>query len=125
MSADDEKISLPTPDEIIASEGFNADASNDIQIRYENIFASESVQAQVDYTHLRGLQDHYWHKGKWSFFIMGIMAVMVMFQSYLLYKVGTNQWDFTRYAWLLPALMVQNLGQIVALALVVVKSLFR
>ena len=125
MSVDHEKIVLPTPDEIIASEGFSAEASNDGQIEYENIFATESVQAQVDYTHLKGLRDHYWHKGKWSFFIMGIMAAMVIFQSYLLYKVGTNQWDFTRYAWLLPALLVQNLGQIVALALVVVKSLFR
>ncbi len=50
---------------------------------------------------------------------------MILFQWLLLGLVGVGIWDFTKYEWLLPVLLVQNLGQIIGLALVVVKSLFK
>jgi hypothetical protein len=53
------------------------------------------------------------------------MAFMVGYQSFLLYKVGTGAWDFSKYQWLLPSLLVQNLAQIVGLAVFVVKALFK
>jgi hypothetical protein len=56
---------------------------------------------------------------------MAVMAIMIGFQSYLLFKVGTGEWDFTKYEWLLPILLFQNLAQIVGLAVFVVKALFR
>jgi hypothetical protein len=39
--------------------------------------------------------------------------------------VGVDVWSFTKYEWLLPALLVQNLAQIVGLAVFVVKALFK
>lgn len=56
---------------------------------------------------------------------MGLMGVMILFQSYLLLKVGVGDWDFSKYEWLLPALLVQNLAQVVGLAVFVVKALFK
>ncbi len=56
---------------------------------------------------------------------MVIMSIIVIFQCALLWCVGIGRWDFKDYKWLLPALLVQNLAQIVGLALVIVKSLFK
>ncbi len=53
------------------------------------------------------------------------MAFMVVFQSFLLWMVGGGFWDFSEYEWLLPALLAQNLAQIVGLAVFVVKALFK
>jgi hypothetical protein len=52
------------------------------------------------------------------------MFSMISFQSFLLYEVGVGAWSFEKYTWLLPALLVQNLAQIVGLAVFVVKALF-
>jgi hypothetical protein len=56
---------------------------------------------------------------------MGLMFIMIFFQCYLLWKVGTGIWNFEKYTWLLPALLAQNLAQIVGLAVFVVKALFK
>ncbi|MEQ1403747.1 hypothetical protein ABK249_02270 [Neorhizobium sp. Rsf11] len=116
---------LPTPEDILASEGFDAAASEQYQTEVEREFSAVAVQSEVEWAHLKGLQDHYWHKGNWSWFLMGIMSAMIIFQSFLLGLVGAGVWGFSKYEWLLPALLVQNLGQIIALAFVVVRSLFR
>jgi hypothetical protein len=96
-----------------------------LQERYEGLFSVASIEGRRAYEHLKGLQRHYSHKSKWSYFLMATMSVMIWFQSYLLYKVGTGQWNFTQYDWLLPALLVQNLAQIAGLCLIVVKALFK
>jgi hypothetical protein len=114
-----------TPDDILASEGFDADYSEQYQVEVEREFTQAAVRSEVEWAHLKGLQDHYWHKGNWSWFLMLIMSAMIIFQSFLLGMVGSGVWDFSKYEWLLPALLVQNLGQIIALAFVVVRSLFR
>jgi hypothetical protein len=92
---------------------------------YLQKFNNAAVDREAAYAHLQGLRDHYKHKGKWSYFLMAVLLGMVVFQWYLLGKVGSGIWDFTKYKWLLPILLVQNLGQIIGLAFVVVKSLFR
>jgi hypothetical protein len=89
------------------------------------IFRQRSVSGEREYVHLRGLSDHYRHKGFWSYFIAVLMFVMIVFQIVLLSLVGSGKWDFEKYTWLIPALLVQNLGQIVGLALFVVKALFK
>lgn len=81
-------------------------------------------QAEIDFAHLRGLQDYYKHKTYWSWFLMGLLTTIVLFQSFLLIRVGGGIWDFSSYRWLLPALLVQNVLQIFGLAFVVVKSLY-
>ncbi len=55
---------------------------------------------------------------------MGAIAGMIVFQAVLLWKVGKGQLDFAKYEWLLPALLVQNLGQVVGLAVYAVRYLF-
>lgn len=83
-----------------------------------------AIQAQLKYAHLRGVQDHYRQKGRWSFFLMAAVGGMLLFQSGLLIFVGVGWLDFQKYEWLLPALLVQNLGQVIGLAVFAVKYLF-
>lgn len=116
---------LPKPQEILEVASIEDSESSRLQRRFEKRFSSKSINAQADYAHLKGLVEHYFHKKSWSWFLMGVMAVMIIFQTGLLLGVGLGKLDFTEYKWLLPALMVQNLGQVIALAVVVVKSLFK
>jgi hypothetical protein len=92
---------------------------------YRKKFSRDSIEAQAKYEHLQGLKDHYKQKGHWSTFLIILMGAMVVFQCVLLGMVGAGQWDFSEYEWLLPALLAQNLAQIVGLAIFVVKSLFK
>jgi len=85
---------------------------------------TDAIEAELAYTHLFGLQDHYGLKKIWAIAIMSLMFVMVVFQCILLGLVGGHEWSFTDYKWLLPALLVQNLAQIAGLAYIVVKALF-
>ncbi|AUQ49919.1 hypothetical protein PhaeoP83_01645 [Phaeobacter inhibens] len=78
----------------------------------------------MEYVHLAGAADHYEHKGRWSLFLMLTVGGMILFQSALLIAVGLGSLDFTEYEWLLPALLVQNLGQVIGLAAFAVKNLF-
>lgn len=87
----------------------------ELQEEFERKFKTNAVAAATDWTHLNGLQEHYKHKSGWSTFLMLCMGGMIVFQSILLFLVGLDWLDFTKYKWLLPALMVQNLGQIVGL----------
>ena len=117
--------SLPKAEEILAKLETDDKESNFLQRILERTFSNEAAKSESDWIHLKGLQDHYWHKGIWSWFLMFLLSVMVGFQSFLLFKVGVGEWNFEAYNWLIPALLVQNLGQIIALAVIVVKSLFR
>lgn len=83
------------------------------------------IDKQKSYAHLVGLQRHYQHKSKWSYFLMVMMLGMIGFQSFLLWKVGAGDWNFVAYNWLLPALLVQNLAQIAGLCVIVVQALFK
>ncbi len=116
---------LPNVDDITSSPDFDDSASDAYQFDFEEKFQSDLVRSEVEWAKLKGLQDHYRHKGNWSWFLMGLLIAMIGFQSVLMIFVGLNIWDFKEYEWLLPALLVQNLGQVIALAYVVVKSLFR
>lgn len=118
----DEPKGLPSVGQLIAEIAKSKPLN---QAEYENSFNTLSAKSQQDYAHLSGLQDHYRHKGYWSYFLMAVMAAMVLFQSLLLGMVGAGIWTFKDYAWLLPALLVQNLAQIIGLAVFVVKSLFK
>jgi ABC-type transport system involved in cytochrome bd biosynthesis fused ATPase/permease subunit len=122
---------LPRPRDILAEVTAALSQESQRQVpaaaeqRYSVRFRRQSSDAQREYAHLQGLRDHYRHKGRWSNFLMFVMAGMVIFQSVLLGLVGAGIWDFSRYAWLLPALLVQNLAQVIGLAVFVVKALFR
>ena len=100
------------------------DDLNEIQ-NFTNQIVKLTPDIELQYIHLEGVQDHYKHKKWWSWFIMTLMAVLLIFQCILLSLVGLGIWNFEKYAWLLPALLVQNLAQIVGLAIFVVKALFR
>ncbi|UWQ21892.1 hypothetical protein [Jannaschia sp. W003] len=92
--------------------------------KYIEGFDRRSVSSQVAYEHLKGIRDHYNHKKKWSWLLMAAIGGMICFQGVLLWQVGEGDLDFTAYEWLLPALLVQNLGQVVGLAVYAVRYLF-
>lgn len=120
---------LPTVDELIAETKVvsttEAQQRQQDEDDFEEDYELRSIKAARAWAHLKGLEDHYNHKGVWSWFLGLLLAGMIVFQWILLAMVGLGKWDFTKYQWLLPILLVQNLGQIIGLALIVVKSLFK
>lgn len=122
----DEK-QLPKSGDVLAGLVVNGSEGSSIsksEKEYIRKFQHISVDGQLQYAHLGGIQDHYKHKGRWSNFLIGAIAAMLIFQSYLLVMVGLGKWDFSNYEWLLPALLVQNLAQVVGLSVWAVKYLF-
>lgn len=108
---------------ILSSSGTPLPAS-EFQKNYLEQFRERSIEAQISYAHLKGIQEHYRHKGYWSYALMAAIGLMLVFQIVLLICVGLEVLDFTKYKWLLPALLVQNLGQVIGLAVYAVKYLF-
>lgn len=127
--AEEEFDKLPSVDDLLAEA--EADDWGDVaeqsylEAGYDESFEAESVSIETSYAHLEGIRDHYDNKKGWSKFLMLLLGAMIVFQWLLLGMVGFGWWDFTQYEWLLPVLLVQNLGQIIGLALVVVRSLFK
>ena len=120
---------LPSVDELIAET--SSATSEEVEARwkdeleFDESFEATAIDVERSWTHLRGLQDHYRRRKNWSRFLILALFGMLTFQWVLLGMVGSGIWDFTKYEWLLPILLVQNLGQIIGLAFVVVRSLFK
>ena len=87
--------------------------------------ASEERALEEQYSDLKAKQDRYRHKNIWSWLLLGCVVAVFAFQFTLIALIGCGIWDFKAYEWLLPALLLQNFGQIAGLAFIVVKSLFR
>jgi len=125
----DQYQDIPTLDELIntvsASDLHDHTADDSYEINYEDYFKHQSPEIEAGYIHLKGLQDHYLHKNYWSIFLMVILGSMMGFQIILLTFVGLGKFDFSHYEWLLPALLVQNLAQVLGLAVIAVTSLFK
>lgn len=125
---DDEKKPLPKSQEVLASISGGGSPPPSERSRpekqYKRKTEGDEPAQQMKYAHLKGVQDHYKHKGGWSVFLMLAVGGMIVFQSILLVCVGLGVLDFTEYEWLLPALLVQNLGQVIGLAVYAVKYLF-
>lgn len=130
MSHDDEppQNELPSFKDLIdylQSADNSEDALSDYEKQFQQSFDNTEWESQRKWIHLQGLADHYSLKKGWSGTLKWLLIFMVGFQWILLACVGWGWWDFTKYQWLLPVLLVQNLGQIIGLAFVVVKSLFK
>ena len=93
---------------------------------YQRFMAANQADDEADYraTHLQGARDHYYHKGKWSWFLKGVIGAMMLFQFALLFPVGLGWLDYTAYDWLLPVLLAQTFGQVTGLAVYAVRYLF-
>ena len=115
--------SLPSVPDL--KKGISKTGSKKREDDFNQRFAEAAIKNERSYVHLKGLTDHYKHKGCWSYFLMFLMLLMIVFQSVLLGLVGGGIWTFEKYSWLLPALLAQNLAQIVGLAVFVVKALFK
>lgn len=85
---------------------------------------SDEVSRQLSFARLKAFTDHHEGKKNWSVFMMAVLAGLITFQMLLLGLVGAGLWDFSKYEWLLPLLLVQNLAQIIGLVHVIVKALF-
>lgn len=114
-----------SPEEALADIATPAQETRDLEAGYDASFSTAAIDAERAWEKLVGLRDHFRHKKYWSWFLMGLMGFMVVYQSWLIWMVGGGWWDFTDYAWLLPTLMIQYLLQVAGLALVAVRSLFR
>jgi len=91
---------------------------------YLSAVYSQALTSWTEYEHYLGIRQHYQHKGRWSWFLLVAIGGMILYQMVILFLVGDKRLDFTDYDWLLPGLLVQNLGLIVGLATYAVKHLF-
>lgn len=114
---------LPSLEDVLLS--VSEEGSLQYEQKYEENFNQLSLSGEIEYQHLRGVKDHYTLKKCWAIFVMVMMFLMIIFQMGLLIAVGVNGLDYTKYEWLLPTLMIQYFGQIVGLAYIIVKSLFK
>lgn len=96
----------------------------DSEALYRHKFTQDAIQQEYAYVHLTGIQEHYKHKSWWSWFLMALIGVIIIFQLVLITLVGLQLFDFTKYEWLVQLLLVQNLAQVVGLAVYAVKYLF-
>jgi hypothetical protein len=122
-----DEVPLPRSEDVIKGMVITGSSGSGIsrsEKEYKKRFQSLSVEGAIEYAHQKGIEDHYKHKARWSNFLIGAIAAMLIFQSVLLVCVGLGVWDFTKYEWLLPALLVQNLTQVVGLSVWAVKYLF-
>jgi hypothetical protein len=125
--AETTSVALPKPDELLADiavSSISTDEAAANEVEFNRQFRDYAVESEFQYVHLQGVIEHYSQKADWSRFLMYAIGGMVVFQSLLLLFVGFGILDFTKYSWLLPALLVQNLGQVVGLAVWAVKYLF-
>ena len=123
---DNDSTVILTADEILAELDKNDLVSNatEKQALYEQNFSLESIDREAQYIRLQALKDHFKLKNEWSSFIKNTLIYLLGFQSILLLLVGIGWLNFKEYEWLLPTLLVQTLAHVVALAVIVVKSLF-
>jgi hypothetical protein len=89
MSENEEKNDLPSVkdvrDQITVSLGQEVKA----QSNFERDFKNASIAQQAEYAHLAGLVDHYRHKGRWSWFLMALLFLMIFFFNvYCFFKLG-------------------------------------
>ena len=74
--------------------------------------------------HLQGISDFYRSRRQWSAFLIGCIALSLVFQITITFLVGLKVLDFTQYQWFLPIVASENFVQIVGLAIIVLKWLF-
>jgi len=96
-------------------------------VNYKNrtvIAKEENKKKNIDQVHLIGTQDQYNFRKDWSFFTRWTIGFLVAFQTLIITLVGLGRMSFTDYPWLITGILVQNFGNIVALAYIIVKAIF-
>jgi len=122
-----ENKQTPTVEQLRETISRTSSSPSEAENEFEKNFSHDADVVEFEYIeniHAAGVRLHYQHKHWWSAGIFVLMFVMIGFQCFLLSMVGAGKWSFSDYQWLLPALLVQNLAQVVGLAVFVVKSLF-
>jgi hypothetical protein len=114
-----------TPDVALADTTTTSVQSAEFELNWEVAQESAALLAEERWIRAGGLRQHFIHKGWWSGVLLGTIVFMVLFESLMIGLVGCGVWNFEKYAWLLPTLMIQFLAQIVGLGLLVVRSLFK
>ena len=122
-----ENKKIPTVEQLRETISRTSSSPSEAENEFEKSFSHDAdtvASKYIENSHAVGVRLHYTHKDVWSKVILLLICVMIGFQCFLLGMVGAGIWNFSDYQWLLPALLVQNLAQVVGLAVFVVKSLF-
>ena len=83
--ADEEVPSVE--DLILATQESSAEVQiqrREYESKFDDEFERNAVEVQRAWVHLRGLEDHYKHKSRWSWFLIGALSGMILFQWVLL-----------------------------------------
>lgn len=90
----------------------------------EKHFYNQNMSSEEEKIHLDGISAFYMQRKYWSYFIMGAIAVIIVFDITLTAFVGCNILNYEKYSWFLEMVIGKTTLEIFGLAFLVVKFLF-
>lgn len=100
----------------------NVEPADPVRMKKEKELAAHIAEREL--AHLNGLKNFYFLRIKWSWSIFGFITFLIFFQSILTVLVGCGVLNFEKYPWFVSIFVTENCGQIIGLAIIVVKFLF-
>lgn len=82
---------------------------------------SSSLMRETD---LKGKEAFYFHRNKWSWFIIGWISGLIIFNGSLTIMIGIGWLDFKHYKWFIITVTAETFLQIVGLGYVAAHFLF-
>jgi hypothetical protein len=87
-------------------------------------FKDLNNQSKAEQIELDGRTQFLKLRQNWSTWLIRWISVLLAFQIALTVAVGFGGLDFQKYPWLLPTVLTENFGQIIAMGLVIVRFLY-
>jgi hypothetical protein len=82
-------------------------------------------EAEAAKVHIDGLKKFYAQRERWSWFLMGAIGLLIVFQIVFTFFIGFGLLSFIEYKVVLGIIIGENFAQIVGLGTIVVTFLFR
>lgn len=108
-----------TPEEL---EGEIQDAEHEVETPQSLITSKrEAVAESID---LQMRRQFVALRGHWSWWLIGWITALLLFQFGITIGVGLKCLDFSQYQWFLPIVTLQNFAQIVGMGFIIVNFLY-
>lgn len=117
---DEEKIIYQLQkSKIIKDEDYNKD-----NFLLNSLSKTESLEMKRDIIDLDSKRSFYFHRNKWSWFIIVWISVLILFNGSLTIMIGEGWLDFKHYKWFITTVTAETFLQIVGLGYVAAHFLF-
>ncbi|MDP2193325.1 MAG: hypothetical protein Q8K36_02215 [Alphaproteobacteria bacterium] len=90
----------------------------------QECFQKQNINSEEEKIHLDGIRAFYLQRKRWSYFIMGAIAIIIFFDMILTILVGRDILNFEKYNGFVITALGKTTLEIFGLAILVVKFLF-